>query len=158
MLVFSFLSMNTSLKLSYGLEKNNAAAFATVAAKAGDVKFKASMTDATFVNGPSLTGLALAVEKPGSFVIDFDVPKKVCIPKTPNFRERNCWVIVTKARCGIRSSRFVVLHFFSLSFSVTKRWTRASCKRKKEKGKKTALSFYSLTMGLLWRRILSSGS
>lgn len=68
--------MNTSLKLSYGLEKNNAAAFATVAAKAGDVKFKASMTDATFANGPSLTGLVLAVEKPGSFGIDFDVPKK----------------------------------------------------------------------------------
>ncbi|KAL1093149.1 hypothetical protein V6Z11_D06G010900 [Gossypium hirsutum] len=34
------------------------------------------MSDATFVDGPSLNGLTLAVEKPGFFIVDYDVPKK----------------------------------------------------------------------------------
>ncbi|KAI5656043.1 hypothetical protein M9H77_24836 [Catharanthus roseus] len=66
--------MKVSFKAKY--EADKAAAASTVAYNAGDFKLKASMTDATFINGPSLNGLALAVEKPGSFIIDYNVPKK----------------------------------------------------------------------------------
>ncbi|KAK4599718.1 hypothetical protein RGQ29_009665 [Quercus rubra] len=69
--------MKASLKGRYELEKSNSpAAAATVAFNAGDVKLRASLTDATVVNGPSLNGLALAVEKPGFFILDYNVPKK----------------------------------------------------------------------------------
>ncbi|XP_058220852.1 outer envelope pore protein 24, chloroplastic-like [Rhododendron vialii] len=68
--------MKASLKSRYDTDKSTAGAAATVAFNAGNVKLRASMTDATFVNGPSLNGLALAVEKPGFFIIDYDVPKK----------------------------------------------------------------------------------
>ncbi|KAJ7966740.1 Outer envelope pore protein 24, chloroplastic [Quillaja saponaria] len=67
--------MKGALKGRYDIDKNGGAA-ATVAFNAGDVKLRASMTDATIVNGPSLTGLVLAVEKPGFFIVDYDVPKK----------------------------------------------------------------------------------
>ncbi|CAI9116721.1 OLC1v1017951C1 [Oldenlandia corymbosa var. corymbosa] len=67
-------TMKASLKARY--EADKAAAAATVAANAGDLRLRASMTDATVVNGPSLNGLVLAVEKPGSFIIDYNVPKK----------------------------------------------------------------------------------
>ncbi|KAL3845230.1 hypothetical protein ACJIZ3_002633 [Penstemon smallii] len=66
--------MKASFKARYEPEK--AAAAATVAVNAGDFKLRASMTDATVVNGPTLNGLALALEKPGSFIINYDVPKK----------------------------------------------------------------------------------
>ncbi|KAK9271239.1 hypothetical protein L1049_026829 [Liquidambar formosana] len=66
--------MKASLKNRYESDKGSAAA--TLAVNAGDVKLRASMTDATFVKGPSLNGLALAVEKPGFFIIDYNVPKK----------------------------------------------------------------------------------
>ncbi|KAG4953457.1 hypothetical protein AAZX31_14G073400 [Glycine max] len=67
--------MKATLKGKYDVDKNGAA-FANIAVNAGDVKFRASVTEATFINGPSLTGLALAVEKPGSFIVDYNVPKK----------------------------------------------------------------------------------
>ncbi|KAK8580912.1 hypothetical protein V6N13_143969 [Hibiscus sabdariffa] len=66
--------MKASLKGRYTNDKSTAAV--TLSANAGDVKLRASMTDATVVNGPSLNGLTLAVEKPGFFIIDYDVPKK----------------------------------------------------------------------------------
>ncbi|CAA3005297.1 Hypothetical predicted protein [Olea europaea subsp. europaea] len=66
--------MKASFKARY--EPDKAAVFATVTANAGDFKLRASMTDATIVNGPCLNGLALAVEKPGFFIIDYNVPKK----------------------------------------------------------------------------------
>ncbi|KAJ9560039.1 hypothetical protein OSB04_005199 [Centaurea solstitialis] len=68
--------MKASFKAKYDADKATAASAVTLAFNAGDVKLRASMTDATVVNGPSLNGLALAVEKPGSFVIDYNVPKK----------------------------------------------------------------------------------
>lgn len=67
--------MKASLKGKYDADKSTGAA--TLAVKAGDVKLKASMTDATVVSGPSLNGLSLAVEKPGFFIVDYNVPKKV---------------------------------------------------------------------------------
>lgn len=77
--------MKAAFKGKYDIDKNGAAA-ATVAVNAGDLKLRASITDATFTNGPSLTGLVLAVEKPGSFTVDYNVPKKV-IPNS-NFLKR----------------------------------------------------------------------
>ena len=68
--------MKATLKGKYDVDKHGAA-FANIAVNAGDVKFRASVTEATFINGPSFTGLALAVEKPGSFIVDYNVPKKV---------------------------------------------------------------------------------
>ncbi|OMO75067.1 hypothetical protein COLO4_26339 [Corchorus olitorius] len=55
--------MKASVKGRYTNDKSTAAA--TLAFNAGDVKLRASMTDATVVNGPSLNGLTLSVDKPG---------------------------------------------------------------------------------------------
>ncbi|KAL2521028.1 Outer envelope pore protein 24A [Forsythia ovata] len=66
--------MKASFKTRY--EPDKAAAAATVTANAGDFKLRASMTEATVINGPSLNGLSLALEKPGFFIIDYNVPKK----------------------------------------------------------------------------------
>ncbi|XP_076939346.1 outer envelope pore protein 24B, chloroplastic-like [Bidens hawaiensis] len=68
--------MKASLKAKYDAEKATAASAVTLAFNAGDVKLRASLTEATIVNGPSLNGLALAVDKPGAFTIDYNVPKK----------------------------------------------------------------------------------
>ncbi|KAK6938804.1 hypothetical protein RJ641_032312 [Dillenia turbinata] len=66
--------MKASLKGKYDYDKSSAAA--TVAVNAGsDLKIRASMTDATFISGPSLAGLSVALEKPGFFIIDYNVPK-----------------------------------------------------------------------------------
>ncbi|OVA04530.1 hypothetical protein BVC80_1715g48 [Macleaya cordata] len=67
--------MKATLKGTYYTDKDSSAV-ASFAINAGDVKLKASMTDATVVHGPSLNGLALSLEKPNSFVINYDVPKK----------------------------------------------------------------------------------
>ncbi|XP_057464198.1 outer envelope pore protein 24B, chloroplastic-like [Actinidia eriantha] len=64
-------TMKASVKGRYEIDKVGAAG--SVVFNAGDVKLRASMTDAT---GPSLNGLSLSLEKPGSFVIDYDVPKQ----------------------------------------------------------------------------------
>ncbi|XP_068655148.1 outer envelope pore protein 24A, chloroplastic-like [Aristolochia californica] len=66
--------LRTSVRGTYNADKSSAAASFTVSG--GDVKLKASMTDATVVNGPSLNGLSLSLEKPGAFMIDYNVPKK----------------------------------------------------------------------------------
>ncbi|MQM13592.1 hypothetical protein Taro_046520 [Colocasia esculenta] len=63
-------------KVRYDVDKNAGSAVATLALNAGDVKLKASATDATFVNGPSLSGLTLSVERPGAFIIDYNCPGK----------------------------------------------------------------------------------
>ncbi|KAK1268800.1 hypothetical protein QJS04_geneDACA006192 [Acorus gramineus] len=66
--------MKASLKGKYEVEKGSAAATLTIPA-AGDAKLRASFTDATFSKGPSLDGLSLSLDKPGSFIIDYNVPK-----------------------------------------------------------------------------------
>ncbi|GKV04819.1 hypothetical protein SLEP1_g16926 [Rubroshorea leprosula] len=66
--------MKTTLKARYDPVRFSGAA--TLAAGLGDVKLSATITDATVVKGPSLNGLSLAVEKPGFFIIDYNVPKK----------------------------------------------------------------------------------
>lgn len=69
--------MKASFRGKYEPHTSTAGAVATVAFNAGEIKLKGSLTDATVANGPNLTGLALAVEKPGFFVIDYNVPKQV---------------------------------------------------------------------------------
>ncbi|XP_023525922.1 outer envelope pore protein 24, chloroplastic-like [Cucurbita pepo subsp. pepo] len=66
--------MKATLKTKYDVDKSGAVS--TLAINAGDVKLRASITDATIINGPSLNGLALGVEKPGFFMVDYNVPKK----------------------------------------------------------------------------------
>lgn len=68
--------MRASLKGKTGAGDSRAGA-ASFGVPVGDFKLRASITEATLVNGPSLNGLALSVEKPGSFIIDYDVPRKV---------------------------------------------------------------------------------
>lgn len=75
--------MKGSLKTRYDLDKMAAAA--TVSVNAGDIKLRATMTDATVVKGPSLNGLALALEKPGAFIVDYNVPNKVLLACFPHF-------------------------------------------------------------------------
>ncbi|XP_055821538.1 outer envelope pore protein 24B, chloroplastic-like [Solanum dulcamara] len=67
--------MKATVKAQYETEKEAPTGGATVAFKAGDLKLRASMTDVTLLNGPSFKGLAVAVEKPGSFIFDYNVPK-----------------------------------------------------------------------------------
>ncbi|KAK4429173.1 Outer envelope pore protein 24, chloroplastic [Sesamum alatum] len=57
-------------------EPEKTAAAATVSFNVRDLRLRTSVTDAAIIDGPSLNGLSFAVEKPGYFVIDFNVPKK----------------------------------------------------------------------------------
>ncbi|KAE8714412.1 Outer envelope pore protein 24 [Hibiscus syriacus] len=66
--------MKTSLKGRY--KNDESTAFITVAVNAGDVKLLASMSDANIIRGPRLNNLTFTIEKPGSFIIDYDVPNK----------------------------------------------------------------------------------
>ncbi|KAK3007827.1 hypothetical protein RJ639_014517, partial [Escallonia herrerae] len=66
--------LNTSVKGRY--DNDGSAAAATFALNGGDVKLRATISDATFTSGPSLNCLSLSLEKPGSFLVDFNVPQK----------------------------------------------------------------------------------
>ncbi|KAG6537473.1 hypothetical protein ZIOFF_002567 [Zingiber officinale] len=70
--------MKATFKGRYEANKN-ATAVATLAVNAGDVRVKASMADSTFIRGPSLNGLAFSVEKPGAFILDYNLPTNVCL-------------------------------------------------------------------------------
>ena len=61
--------MKATLKGRFEGDKATAATTLAVPA-AGDLRFKASATEAAFANGPSLRGLTLTLEKPGAFLID----------------------------------------------------------------------------------------
>lgn len=66
--------LNASVRGNYAGDTNGAAGTFTV--NAGDVKLRAAVTEATFAAGPKFSGLCLSLEKPGSFIIDYDVPRK----------------------------------------------------------------------------------
>ncbi|KAG7656673.1 hypothetical protein ISN44_As01g037720 [Arabidopsis suecica] len=66
--------MKASFKGKFDVDKSGSVASLTF--NAGNAKLRATMTDASFVAGPSFNGLSLAVEKPGFFIIDYNVPKK----------------------------------------------------------------------------------
>ncbi|KAL5210757.1 hypothetical protein ABZP36_006380 [Zizania latifolia] len=62
--------MKATVKGRYEGDKATAAATLAVSPAAADLRFKASATDATFARKPSLQGLTLTLEKPGSFLVD----------------------------------------------------------------------------------------
>ncbi|KAM7278009.1 hypothetical protein ACFE04_005143 [Oxalis oulophora] len=66
--------MKANLRGKYGTHEASTAA-ATLAVNVGDCKLKASLTDATFTKAGSLNGVVFAFEKPGAFIINYDVPK-----------------------------------------------------------------------------------
>jgi hypothetical protein len=68
--------MKASVKGKYDTEKSVGGGAGTLVLNGGDVRLRASITDATLNSGPSLNGLSLSLEKPGSFIIDYNVPKK----------------------------------------------------------------------------------
>lgn len=70
--------MKATVKGRYEGQKSSSAA--TVSFTTGDLRLKASITDATLLNAPSLHGLALSIEKPSAFLVDFNIPKKVGVP------------------------------------------------------------------------------
>ncbi|MCO5574255.1 hypothetical protein L7F22_028037 [Adiantum nelumboides] len=63
-----------SLKARY--EPSAQAASATLSVGFGELKLKASCTDRTFEDGLSLAGVSLGVERPGLFMIDYDLPQQ----------------------------------------------------------------------------------
>jgi hypothetical protein len=64
-------------------EGDKATAAATLAlSAAGDLRLRASATDAAFAAGPSLDGLTLTLEKPGSFLLDLKPSNQVTIPSS----------------------------------------------------------------------------
>uniref|UniRef100_A0A0E0KLQ4 Outer envelope pore protein 24, chloroplastic n=1 Tax=Oryza punctata TaxID=4537 RepID=A0A0E0KLQ4_ORYPU len=63
-------AMKATVKGRYEGDKATAAATLAVTPSAADLRFKASATDAAFARGPSLEGLTLTLEKPGSFLLD----------------------------------------------------------------------------------------
>eukprot|EP00246_Nothoceros_aenigmaticus_P014325 TRINITY_DN5377_c0_g1_i2.p2 TRINITY_DN5377_c0_g1~~TRINITY_DN5377_c0_g1_i2.p2 ORF type:complete len:189 (-),score=34.48 TRINITY_DN5377_c0_g1_i2:132-698(-) len=65
----------TALKVKY--DSGSQTAVSTLSVGVGDLKLKASVSDSTFANGVSLTGAGLGVEKPGAFLIDYDLPSNV---------------------------------------------------------------------------------
>jgi hypothetical protein len=62
--------MKATVKGRYEGDKATAAATLAFTPSAADLRFKASATDAAFARGPSLEGLILTLEKPGSFLLD----------------------------------------------------------------------------------------
>ncbi|KAL4577622.1 hypothetical protein LXL04_013732 [Taraxacum kok-saghyz] len=66
--------MKASFRGSY--DANNSDATGSFVVNAGGINLRASITGDTFVNRPLLNGLTLSVESPGSFVADYNVPKK----------------------------------------------------------------------------------
>lgn len=63
-----------TLKARY--EPSAQAASATLSVGVGDLKLKAACTDRTLEDGLSLAGVSLGVEKPGLFIMDYDLPKQ----------------------------------------------------------------------------------
>uniref|UniRef100_A0ACD5WER1 Uncharacterized protein n=1 Tax=Avena sativa TaxID=4498 RepID=A0ACD5WER1_AVESA len=61
--------MKATVKGRYEGDKATAAATLALSA-AGDLRLRASATDAAFAAGPSLDGLTLTLEKPGAFLVD----------------------------------------------------------------------------------------
>lgn len=79
--------MSAAISFIGGSNNNKEGLVGTVALNAGDLKLRASTIAPTFVAGPAFEDLSLAfsVEKPGSFIIDYDVPNKVIKLKIPPF-------------------------------------------------------------------------
>ncbi|OMO57960.1 Regulator of chromosome condensation, RCC1 [Corchorus olitorius] len=66
------------LRIYWGTNGNKKGLATTIVANPGELKLRALASDTNFTDGSTLNfdGLLLSVEKPGSFIIDFDVPRK----------------------------------------------------------------------------------
>jgi hypothetical protein len=73
--------MKATVKGRYEGDKATAAATLALSA-AGDLRLRASATDAAFAAGPTLDGLTLTLEKPGSFLLDLKPNNQVTIPSS----------------------------------------------------------------------------
>lgn len=73
------------VKTKYDAAAN--AATATLSLPLGDMKLKATCSDNTFVPGeaPSWRGVSFGVEKPGTFMIDYDMQSEVACSSLPSF-------------------------------------------------------------------------
>lgn len=72
---YTVMMMKASFKGKFDVDKSGGVA--SLSFNAGNAKLRATMTDTSLIAGPSLNGLSLAVEKPGFFIIDYNVPRKV---------------------------------------------------------------------------------
>ncbi|GMI90156.1 hypothetical protein like AT1G45170 [Hibiscus trionum] len=71
--------MNAAVSFIGGSNGNRKGLSATLAANPGDLKLRASFSDTNFIDDGStlnLDDLLISVEKPGSFLIDFDIAKQ----------------------------------------------------------------------------------
>ncbi|XP_022775979.1 outer envelope pore protein 24B, chloroplastic-like [Durio zibethinus] len=70
--------MNAAVSFMGGTNGDKKGLTATLAANPGELKLRASLLDTNFTDGSTLNldDLLLSVEKPGSFIIDFDTSKK----------------------------------------------------------------------------------
>ena len=64
-----------SLRTKYDPSAQSASA--TLALGVGDLKIKASCSDRTLKDGYGLAGVSVGVEKPGMFIVDYDLTKEV---------------------------------------------------------------------------------
>ncbi|KAL4332853.1 hypothetical protein GQ457_07G016910 [Hibiscus cannabinus] len=70
--------MNAAVSFVGEANGNKKGLSATLAANPGDLKLRASFSDTNFTDGSTLNldDLLISVEKPGSFLIDFDITEK----------------------------------------------------------------------------------
>eukprot|EP00252_Welwitschia_mirabilis_P017141 TRINITY_DN38041_c0_g1_i1.p1 TRINITY_DN38041_c0_g1~~TRINITY_DN38041_c0_g1_i1.p1 ORF type:complete len:214 (+),score=19.37 TRINITY_DN38041_c0_g1_i1:303-944(+) len=94
-----------SLKGSYDASAQTAAL--TVSVAAGDLKLKGTCSGSTFVKGLSAGGLSVGVEKPGFFIVDYDIPNKA-----PRFQ------FMSSANVGGKQLKMTYLHAQSANATV----------------------------------------
>ena len=58
-------------------ETDKAAAAGFVAVDDSYIKLRASLSEATIVNGPQIKRFSSSCRKPGFFILDYNIPKKV---------------------------------------------------------------------------------
>ncbi|KAK8567718.1 hypothetical protein V6N12_006295 [Hibiscus sabdariffa] len=70
--------MNAAVSFIGGTNGDKKGLAATVTANPGELKLRAALSDTNFTDGSAVNpdNLLLSIEKPGSFTVDFDIPKK----------------------------------------------------------------------------------
>lgn len=78
--------MNAAISFTGGTDSHNKdGVVGTVAVSAGELKLRASTTTPAVIGAPTSLAdlsLALSVEKPGEFLIDYDIPSRVTSPSS----------------------------------------------------------------------------
>ncbi|KAE8690795.1 Outer envelope pore protein 24 [Hibiscus syriacus] len=70
--------MNAAVSFIGGTNGDKKGLAATVTANPGELKLRAALSDTNFTDGSAVKpdNILLSVEKPGSFTVDFDIPKR----------------------------------------------------------------------------------